>query len=126
MATHASRERFRAAQGRGLDLFDHPALAPKPAPAGAVRCPCQLWPTVAAYFAHRDSGACPHNCPEGGARVHWLLKGRALSPAELERKAAARERLEAVKSNPIYQEHAAAKREARKAVAARIREGRNR
>lgn len=126
MATHASRERFHAARERasnGPSLFDHRAIVDPPmsprerrAAPSLVRCPCGPWPSVAAYLAHREAGECPYSCPEGAARLHWCVSGRRLSAVELERKEAARARLAELKANPEYQEHARAKREARKAL----------
>ena len=117
MATAASRERFHAARERSL--FDPPMSEREratAAPPSFLRCPCGPHPSVAAFIAHRDSGACPHNAPMGRAFPHWALRVRALTPAELERKALARERLDAVKANPVYIANAKAKKERAKAL----------
>lgn len=67
-----------------------------------IRCPCRAWPSVRAFLAHRDAGACPHNAPKGRAFVGWALSVRALTPAEVARKEAARARVAELRANPEY------------------------
>ena len=89
----------------------------------SIACGCgEKFRKVAGWIEHRDAGACPMNAPRGYGRfVHWALgigHERITAPKteeerirREEKREKDRQRLEALRSDPVIQEHVRLKRE---------------